>query len=125
LIVGFTISYPNTDEDFVQSPNEGIELFKTVFSSTERFKKDLEDLLKQKGVDKVIREFALEEEKHYGLYVDYKDGKFSSPKSIGKNEAISNLADVKRSFRRMKEYSKIPFVSYDPWFMIASKSINR
>ncbi|MCK4332223.1 MAG: AbiV family abortive infection protein [Thermoplasmatales archaeon] len=94
-------------KNFVQSPDKGIELIKSIFSSMGNFKKDLEDLLKERGVDRVIKEFPLkkplEKEKQRGLYVDYKDGKFISPKSIGKDEAIRNLTDVKRSFGRMKE----------------------
>lgn len=94
---------------FIQSPGDVIKLIKSTFSSWEKFKKDLDDLLKERGVDKVIKEFPLEKplekEKWRGLYVDYKDEKFISPKTVGKDEVMRYLADVNRSFERMREFS--------------------
>jgi AbiV family abortive infection protein len=59
---------------FVQSPDNAIKLTESIFSSKEKFEKDLEDLLKERGVDRVIKEIpskrSLEKEKWRGLYVD-------------------------------------------------------
>ena len=100
-------------KNFIQSPADVKELIKSVFSSKEKFEKDLEDLLKERGVDRVIKEFPskkpLEKEKWRGLYVnmDYKKGKFISPNVVEKEEAIRYLADVKMSFERLKEFSSV------------------
>ena len=37
--------------------------------------------------------------------MDYKDGKFISPKTVGKDDAIRFLADVKKSLGRIKTFS--------------------
>jgi len=94
---------------FIQSPDNAIKLIESIFSSKEKFEKDLEGLLKDRSVDRVIEEFPskrpLEKEKWRGLYVDYKEEKFISPNMIEKEEAVRYLADVKGSFERLKEFS--------------------
>jgi len=87
----------------VQSLDMVQKFIESVFTS--EFKNDLEDLLEELGVDRVMEEFTLEEEKWRGLYVDYRRGKFISPKKVRKEDAIRYLADVKRSFERVKEIS--------------------
>ena len=88
---------------FSDSPDSIIELVQLASSYISEFKADLEDLLEES--DRTAKDFTLEEEKWRGLYVDYKDGKFISPKTVGKDDAIRFLADVKKSLGRIKTFS--------------------
>lgn len=95
----------NIAKYFIRSPDKAINFVKSVFYCINEFKKDLEDVLEERGVDRIMEEFTLEEEKWCGLYVDYKEEKFISPKMVRRDEATWSLADVKRSFERVKEIS--------------------
>ncbi|HUV02503.1 MAG TPA: AbiV family abortive infection protein [Desulfobacteria bacterium] len=88
---------------FSDSPDSIIEFNQLVFSYISDFKVDLEDLSEE--TDRTVKEFTLEDEKWRGLYVDYKDGKFISPKTVGKDDAIEFLVDVKKAFGRIKTFS--------------------
>lgn len=90
---------------FSDSPDRCIEVIQSASFYMGEFKADLEDLLEE--CDRTAKEFTLEDEKWRGLYVDYnyKDGKFISPKTVGKDDAIGFLADVKKSFGRIKTFS--------------------
>ncbi|MGB7533259.1 MAG: AbiV family abortive infection protein [Halobacteriota archaeon] len=87
---------------FSDSPDRCIEVIQCAPFYMSEFKADLEDLLEES--DRTAKEFTLEEEKWRGLYVDYKDGKFISPKTVEKDDAIRFLADVKKSFGRIKTF---------------------
>lgn len=88
---------------FSDSPDRSIELIRRAYSYIIDFKADLEDLSEE--TEKTVKEFTLEDEKWHGLYVDYKDGKFISPKTVGKDDAISFLAGVKKAFGGIKTFS--------------------
>lgn len=88
---------------FSDSPDSIIELIQLASSYISEFKADLEDLSEES--DRTAKEFTLEEEKWRGLYVDYKEGKFISPKTVGRDDAIRFLADVKKSLGRIKTVS--------------------
>lgn len=90
-------------DSFSDSPDSSIELIQLASSYISGFKADLEDLIEES--DRIVKEFTLEDEKWRGLYVDYKDGKFISPKTVGKDDAIRFLADIKESFGRIKTFS--------------------
>jgi AbiV family abortive infection protein len=90
-------------DSFSDSPDSIIELIQLASSYISEFKADLEDLIEES--DRTAKEFTLEEEKWRGLYVDYKEGKFISPKTVGKDDAIRFLADVKKSLGRIKTFS--------------------
>ena len=87
-------------------------LIQLVFQGLKRFVEgELEDLLEERDFDKILNDFTLEDKKWAGLYVDlnWRDGKFTSPKIIGKDDASNCLAYIKESFGRMKEFSTLLF----------------
>ena len=80
------------------------------FRSLKRFVDgELEDLLKEINFDKILNDFSLEDKKWAGLYVDlnWKDGKFATPKKIREDDASKCLEYIKGSFRRMEEFSTV------------------
>lgn len=85
---------------------DNIEAFKLISQFVKSFVEgDLENLLEKRDVGRIMKEFTLEEDKWRGLYVDidWEEGKFTSPKMIKRDDASRYLADVKESFKNVRE----------------------
>ena len=73
--------------------------------------KDWKDLAKEKDVEGILKDFSakkgLEKKKWNGLYIDYKEGKFTSPKMVRKEVAIRDLEDVKSLFESIEKNFRV------------------
>ena len=79
--------------------------------NVQEFIKDWKDLAKEKDVEGILKDFSakrgLEKKKWNGLYIDYKEGKFTSPKMVRKEVAIRDLEDVKSLFESAEKNIRV------------------